>query len=218
MNRKKLQAILESGENLNVEFKQRFSSYEKIAKELIAFANTRGGYLIAGIEDDGTIRGVESEKSEAGLIKETALQYCEPPIELDFYYIEFDGREVVVAQVSESDKKPHRLQDYKKEIDLNDAMVYVRVNDKSIAASKEMIKILQADNGRKPLKNYTIGKNEKVVFEYLDKHEKITVKEFSKLVNISNRRASRTLIQLVRANLLLIHSSDKGEDYFTYAG
>jgi len=67
------------------------------------------------------------------------------------------------------------------------------------------------------LKKYTIGQTEKMVFEYLAKYERISVKELSNLVNISDRRASRTLVKMVRANLLLIHTKDNGEEFFTTA-
>ena len=81
-----------------------------------------------------------------------------------------------------------------------------------------MVKLLQTQSSGTSLKNYIVGTNEKIAFDYLDKFETITVKELSKHANISERRASRTLIKLVRANLLLIHSKDNGESYFTYAG
>ena len=218
MNQKKLIQIIEGGEGLRVEFKQRFSTHEKISKELIAFANTRGGYLIFGVDDDKSIYGVDSEKSVTELAVESAEKFSEPPIEYKISYHEIENRELVVIEVFESRNKPHRLQDYNTSLDPNTAEVYVRVNDKSILASKEMIKILQADTEEKSLKNYVVGKEEKIVFDYLDKHETITVKELSKHANISGRRASRTLIKLVRANLLMIHTKNNGEDYFTYCG
>lgn len=218
MTRKKLLKMLEEGENLNVEFKQRFSTFEKIAKEMIAFANTGGGYIIFGIDDNGSVYGVESEKGEAELIKESALKYCEPPIDYKIDFIELENKEVVVAEVFESNRKPHRVQDYLNDIDIRTAQVYIRIGEKSVLASKEMIKILQANTAKTKLKNYNVGKNEKIVFEYLDNNETISVKELSKKANISPRRASRTLINLVRANLLLIHTKDNREDFFTYAG
>ncbi|MCX7797662.1 MAG: putative DNA binding domain-containing protein [Melioribacter sp.] len=216
MNRKKVLELIEAGEGIHVEFKQRFSTYEKIAKELIAFANTSGGYLILGVDDDKSIYGIESEKSDYELIKETALRYCEPPINFKTYVFEINNKEIMVVQIEESKNKPHRIQDYKKYLDIKTAQVYLRVNDKSILASKEMIKIMQTQSSEKSLTNYAIGKNEKIVFDYLDKHEKITVKELCKIANISERRASRTLIKLVRANILFIHIKDNGESYFTY--
>lgn len=218
MNRKKVLELIEEGEGVHVEFKQRFSTYEKIAKELIAFANTSGGYLILGVDDDKSIYGIESEKSDYELIKETAEKYCEPPINFKTYLFQIDNKEIMVVQIDESKNKPHRLQDYKNYFDIKTAQVYLRIKDKSVLASKEMIKIMQTQSSEKSLVNYVIGKNEKIVFYYLDKHERITVKELSRIANISERRASRTLIKLVRANILFIHIKENGESYFTYKG
>lgn len=218
MTRRKLLELIEYGESLNVEFKRKFTTHEKIAKEVIALANTRGGYIIVGVDDDKSICGVESEKEETELFKQTVSHYCVPEVNYTVDYFELENKEVVVFTIPESDFKPHRIQDYLPEIDLRTAHVYIRVNDKSVLASKEMIKILQSEITKKPLINYEVGKNEKIVFEYLDKHETITVKELKEAANISLRRASRTLIKLVRANLLMIHTKENGEDFFTYTG
>lgn len=216
MTRKKLIEIIEQGEGLNVEFKQRFSSHEKIAKEMLAFANTKGGVIIFGIDDDKSIYGVESEKEESELIKEAAEKYCEPPFEYSIQIINIEEKEIVIAEIPESKNKPHRLQDYKSEFDLNIAAVYIRINDKSVLASKEMIKIFQTQVKNVELKKYEIGKIEKFIFDYLEENETISVDILKKLANISYRRASRALIKLVRANALFIHTKDNGEDYFSY--
>lgn len=218
MNRKKVLEMIELGEGLTVEFKQRFSSYEKFAKEMIAFANTSGGFILLGVDDDKSIYGIESEKSDLELIKTTAEKFCEPPVDYKIELFEFKKKEILVIEIAESTIKPHRIQDFKSILDLNSAIVYVRVNDKSVLAGKEMIKLMQTKTSGKSLTNYEVGKNERIVFEYLDKNEIISVKELSKLANISERRASRTLIKLVRANLLLIHVKDSGENYFSYSG
>lgn len=218
ISNRQLIAMIDEGESLHVEFKQRFSSHEKIAKEIIAFANTRGGFIFLGVDDNKSIYGVESEKSDIDLIKQTAEKFCEPPVGFDCKFISIDGKDVLVIHVPESNLKPHRIQDYKTNLDLNESSVYIRINDKSVPASKEMIKLLQSRMAGNTLKQYEIGNNEKIVFNYLELNEKITVKELSKLANISERRASRTLIKLVRADLLLIHTKDNGESYFTSVG
>jgi predicted HTH transcriptional regulator len=207
--------LLEEGESLQVEFKRKFSTPEKIAREMIALANTRGGYILFGVDDDKQVVGVDSEKSEAELIRDTASNYCEPPVEYEIDFLEVYGKEVVIVAIPESEKKPHRLQDYLNELDLNKSVVLVRVNDKSIQASKEMVRIMRARSQDLSLKKYTIGSTEKSVFDYLNKNDSISVKELSELVNISERRASRTLVKMVRANLLMIHTKDNGEEYFT---
>lgn len=218
LTRKKIIEMIEQGENITTEFKQRFSAHEKIAKEMIAFANTRGGYLFFGVDDDKSIYGLESEKSDIELIKETAEKYCEPPVQFQLESIEIEKKDVIIVQIFESEIKPNRIQDYKTEIDLNSAQVYVRINDKSVLASKEMIKILQTRSRDSKLVNYSVGSLEKNVFEYLDKNETITVKQLGKIANVSDRRASRTLIKLVRADLLIIHQRENGESYFSYSG
>ena len=218
LSRKKLLEALDNGESLTIEFKQRFTTFEKMAKEMIAFANTRGGYIFLGVDDDKSIFGIESEKSDLELVKEAAEKYCEPAVNYQLQCIQVERKDVLVIEILESSVKPNRIQDYQKELNLNTAQVYVRVNDKSILASKEMIKLLQTQSTNKSLVNYVVGSQEKIVFNYLDNNETISVKELSKCANISERRASRTLIKLVRANLLLIHQKDNGESYFTYAG
>jgi len=217
MNRRHLLELIEEGENLQCEFKRHFTTPEKIAREMIAFANTKGGYVIFGVDDDKEVVGVDSEKSESEMIKDAAENFCEPRLVYSIDFIELYGKEVVVASIPESDNKPHRLQDYENELDINKAVVVVRVNDKSVQASKEMVRILRANSADLALKKYTIGQTEKMVFEYLGKFERISVKELSNLVNISERRASRTLVKMVRANLLLIHTKDNGEEFFTAA-
>jgi predicted HTH transcriptional regulator len=217
MNYRELRELIEEGENLQCEFKLKFSTEEKIAKELIAFANTKGGYLIFGVDDDRTIVGVESEKEVSELVYSTAEKFCVPPVNLYVDFIEIKGKEIVVVSIPESDNKPHRLQDYLNELDINKSIVTIRVNDKTVQASKEMVRILKAQSANLPLIKYSIGSIEKSVFEYLKYKDLITVKELSKLVNISERRASRTLVKMVRANLLVIHTKDNGEEYFTAA-
>jgi len=217
MKRSELKELIEGGENIHCEFKRKFSTTEKISREMIAFANTIGGFILFGIDDNKDIVGVESEKSEAELIKDAALNFCEPPLDYNIEYIDMYGKEVVVVEIPESDMKPHRIQDYLPELDINKAVVTIRVNDKSIQASKEMVRILRAQTNDLQLKKYSIGPTEKMVFDYLTKNETITVKALSDIINISERRASRTLVKLVRAKLLMIHIKDNGDEFFTGA-
>lgn len=218
MELKELLNLISGGESLHIEFKQKFSDFEKIAKEFIAFANTKGGKVIFGIRDNGRICGVHSEKEIEELTKKTVNEYIEPPIVYSIDYCEYEESEIVIVDIPESKSKPHRIQDYRNELIINQAQVYIRVNDKSVPASKEMIRILRARTEEKPLYKYQVGKDETRVFEYLENKETVNVKELSDFANISKRRASRTLVKMVRAGLLIIHTKDNGEEFFTYSG
>jgi predicted HTH transcriptional regulator len=94
--------------------------------------------------------------------------------------------------------------------------VFIRVNDKTVMASKEVVKILRGERLDAPPMRIEIGENERRLFKYLDAHERITAKEFSNLVNISEQRASRILVSLVRAGVVRIHTLER-TDYYTLA-
>jgi predicted HTH transcriptional regulator len=205
-----LYKIIEDGENSHVEFKRKFSEAPKIAKELIAFANSKGGVILFGVDDDREITGVSSEKGEIELIDTAAKFYCEPEVQYTKEIISIKQKDIIIIHVPESKTKPHYLNND----ELGAKRVYIRNNDMSILASKETINILKHSNpDSKPL-IISSGKNEKMLMEYLSENERITVKEFKKLANISERRASRTLVNLVRAQVIR-HNRDGNYEFYT---
>ena len=216
MNSKELQVLLEEGEGFQLEFKRKVSSPAKIARALVAFANTKGGTILFGVDDDKTIVGVESEKTEAEMIEIAGKVHCEPPIEPVIEIVSHRGKDVIVVTVEESTEKPHRLVDEEGESPDLESKVLIRVKDKTVVASKEVVKILQSESLDAPPMRISIGETERRLLDYLDGNERITVKQVGKLVNISDRRASRLLIQLVRAGVLRIHTHEK-EDFYTLA-
>lgn len=208
--------IIDEGENFHTEFKRKFSTDEKIAKEIIAFANSNGGKIFFGVDDDGSVVGVQSEKETAYLISQTSRELCEPPVNPNISVIELYGKDVVISEIPESKTKPHRIQDYKNQINFNTAKVFIRMNSKSVQASKEMIKFLHTSFGDFEEMKFNFGEKEKALFSYLEKNEKISTKDFSKLVNISERRAQRILIKLVRMGVIFLHQEESGMIYFTH--
>lgn len=61
MDLERLKQIVGSGENLDREFKsdRRKFTDKEIFEEIVALANTDGGVLLIGVEDDGTVTGAE---------------------------------------------------------------------------------------------------------------------------------------------------------------
>ena len=217
MNFHDVNVLIEEGEGFAIEFKRRISSSEKIARTLISFANTKGGTILFGVDDDGSIIGVESEKSEVELVEMAGSEFCDPPITPFIDIVPFDGRDVIVCQIEESKTKPHYfLGERDRSHNGENSRVYIRVNDKTVMASREVVKILQDENPDAPPLKLSIGVRERRLFQYLETHERITVRELGRLVNISDRRASRMLVQLVRAGVIRIHTHEK-EDFFTLA-
>jgi predicted HTH transcriptional regulator len=205
MNIKKL--ILQ-GEGTTLDFKKTITNNEKIAKSLVAFANNRGGQLLIGVADDGSIRGVKSEEEEKYMIIKSAHQYCKPAIEPEFEEIYVDNKLVLVAKIPQSNTKPHYALDENKEW-----WVYFRVKDKSILASKIIIDVLKQqhlESGQ--LINYT--NQEQKLLQFLHTERRITLKQFSKLTRSSYKQAQKILVSFILADLIQPHTSEK-EEYFT---
>src|SRR5205814_8742882 len=91
MNYHDVSLLIEQGEGFSIEFKRRISSPAKIARTIISFANTKGGTILFGVDDDGSIVGVESEKSEVELVGIAGSEFCDPPIQPAIDIVPFDG-------------------------------------------------------------------------------------------------------------------------------
>jgi len=196
------------GEGTTLDFKKTITNNEKIAKSLVAFANNKGGQLLIGVADDGSIKGVKSEDEERYMITKSAHQFCKPAIEPEFEEIYIDDKLVLVVKIAESDTKPHYALDENKKW-----WVYYRVNDKSILASKIIVDVIKKSskvNGQ--LITYT--EQEKKLFEHLNLEGRITLKQFSKLTRSSYRQAQKILVSLILSGVIKPHTSDK-EEFFT---
>jgi predicted HTH transcriptional regulator len=205
MNIKKL--ILE-GEGVSLDFKKKITSCEKIAKTMVSFANNKGGRLLIGVSDDGTISGVKSEDEEKYMITRAAHFFCKPALEPIFEEVYIDDKTVLVAEIRQSEMKPHyALGDDKK------WWVYIRVKDKSVLASKIVIEVLKQENSNEGvLLEYS--SKEKALLEYLNENERITSREYSHMLNLSRRRTQRILVNLVLSGVIKLHTTEK-EEYYT---
>lgn len=204
-----LKNLVKTGEGFYLEFKRTIPNPERIAREMCAFANTKGGTVLIGVDDDGSIIGIESFFEEQFLLSEAAFYLCKPELELHVEIILIKNREIAIVKVKEAKLKPV-LVDIEGEW-----QGFIRVKDKSIRASKEMLQILKNRSSSNGI-TFDFGLNEQKLFRYLNEYQRITVSQFSNLVNISTRRASRILVNLVSAGVLNLFTLEKAE-FFTLA-
>lgn len=203
-----IKSLILQGEGVTLDFKKTITNNEKIAKSLVAFANNKGGKLLIGVADDGTIKGVKSEEEEKYMILKSAHQFCKPALEPYFEEIYVDNKLVLVANIPESDTKPHyALDDQKK------WWAYIRIDDKSVLASRIILEVLKQDQKNTGIM-ISYSDNEKKLLEYLGENERITLKEFSKLLRCSYRKAQKILVNLILANVIKSHTTEK-EEFFT---
>ena len=65
MNREELTALVGSGESSGVEFKRDELRQERVAREIAALLNLEGGHLLIGVEDDGSVTGLNRDRRKA---------------------------------------------------------------------------------------------------------------------------------------------------------
>jgi predicted HTH transcriptional regulator len=205
-----IKRLILTGENVNLDFKKTISSAEKIAKTLVAFANNRGGKLLIGVADDGTIKGVKSEEEEKYMISKSAHQFCRPAIEPRFEEIYVDDKLVLVVDIPKSDIKPHYALDENKKW-----WVYFRVKDKSVLASKIIVDVLK-EGAKDTGQLIAYSEYEQKLLSYLAEHGRITLREYTKLTRSAHKKAQRIIVSLILAGVIIPHLSEK-EEYFTAA-
>jgi hypothetical protein len=115
-----------------------------------------------------------------------------------------------VVEIAESNEKPHYAL-----ADDGKWWVYVRVKDKSVLASKIVVDVLKrASDDKGVLIEYS--SKEKALMEYLERMDRINIKQYCELQNLSRRSAQRILVNMVLSGVIRIHTTEK-EEYYTAA-
>ena len=120
-------------ESENTEFKSQFT--EEIYKEVIAFANTNGGIVYVGIDNEGNAIGLTNVDDEYTRITNGIRDAIMPDVTMCVKYFIQDNKVVRIA-VNEGTNKPY----YLKSKGLKPSGVYVRQGSSSVPASPEQIR------------------------------------------------------------------------------
>ncbi|TKG92366.1 ATP-binding protein [Puteibacter caeruleilacunae] len=189
MNRE-LQILIGQGEHQEQDFKYCINDSRKIAKSLVAFANTDGGRLLIGVRDNGSIAGVKSDE-EYYMVEAAAKIYSKPQIDFEVRQWNVDGKIVLEVTVEPSEERPHYARD-----DEGRWWAYIRCDDENIQAKK-----LQLEVWEKQKKGYAVffnySKNEQILLDMLRKNESLTVSRFSRKAKIHFKRAEKLIVDFI---------------------
>jgi predicted HTH transcriptional regulator len=213
-----LKRLVGLGEGAHLEFKRRVPRPDRIAKEVIALANTNGGKVLVGVDDDGSLVGVKDAEEELFALQEALETHCEPPVALAINGVRISRRrEVLVIDVPRSAQRPHYLISDEPTANRSAPLrkAYVRIGAESVEASREAVSLMKAERDPRDVR-FTFGEAEQQLMRYLERYERITVREYARLSGLPVWRASRTLVLMARAGVLQFHP-DTGEDSFTVA-
>lgn len=212
MDIKEIRRLVFGGENAHVEFKRKVKFPEKIIREMVAFANTEGGHLLIGVDDDGSIPGIRYAEEEDYVMQKTIEELIRPKIKFDTEIIPLnEDYSIIHYHIFESENKPHFVFRHKKH---RYGKAFIRIKDRSVQASKEIRKILKHKNRESGIA-FEYGEKEKLLLNYLGENERITLKEFKEISNLPYRTASDILVSLAVNNVIKIIPGE-GEDWFEF--
>jgi ATP-dependent DNA helicase RecG len=99
-----LDTVIEQGETLTVEFKSDKTclSDRELVAAVVALANTEGGDLYLGIEDDGTVSGLHANHSDTTGLSAMISNRTNPSISVRVEILEYEGMQIARIRVPKS--------------------------------------------------------------------------------------------------------------------
>lgn len=126
MTKTELLELIINGENSGVEFKRDDVRPEQLAKEIVALANFQGGTILLGVEDDGTITGIQRENLEEWVMDTVFGRYVHPMILPYFETVQVEGGlRVAAIRLTQGTAKPYVVRHQERE------EIYVRAGSTS---------------------------------------------------------------------------------------
>ena len=132
-SRTELLRLIRAGEDTFLELKVKLSNSEKIAQGIVALANTGGGVMVFGVNDQLRIEGVDDPESVQEELVRICREEIEPALVPFIDRIAFDNGRRVVALDVEGKRRPYRTKD---------GRYYLRIGSEKREATREELSAL----------------------------------------------------------------------------
>ncbi|WP_306641738.1 AlbA family DNA-binding domain-containing protein [Sanyastnella coralliicola] len=195
--------MIAEGEHQQQDFKMRVEDARKIAKTLVAFANTDGGRLLIGVKDNGSVSGVSVEE-EFHMIEAAAELHCKPVVDFQTQVWKSNFKSVLEVIVEPSLKKPHFAEDHDHEWH-----AYQRQDDRNVRANGVLLKVWQHQM-TDGINDFHYTWKVRRLFKVLTEKGKLGFKKTSNILRMGRERTENTLAQLVAWDILEMEFSDTG--------
>lgn len=201
-----LYKLIQEGEHQQQDFKYCINDSKKIAKSLVAFANTNGGRLLIGVKDNGKIAGVKTDE-EFYMVEAAAKIYSRPAIHFETQQWHVEGKTILEIKINPGNSKPHFAKD-----ENGKWLAYIRIDDENFLAHKIQINVWKKQNSATGI-YFTFSDNEKFLIELLQNQTSITFSKYLRLANISRSSAENILTNFVLMNVVEIISTKEGTTF-----
>jgi ATP-dependent DNA helicase RecG len=132
-SRTELLRLIRGGEDTFLELKVKLSNTEKIAQEIVALANTGGGVIVFGVNDQLRVEGVEDPESVQDELVRICREELQPSLVPFIDRIALDNGRRIVALDVEGKRRPYRTRD---------GRFYIRIGSEKREASREELSAL----------------------------------------------------------------------------
>jgi ATP-dependent DNA helicase RecG len=132
-SRTELLRLIRGGEDTYLELKVKLSNTEKIAQEIVALANTGGGVIVFGVNDQLRVEGVDDPERVQDDLVRICREEVQPPLVPFIDRISLDNGRRIVALDIDSKRRPYRTRD---------GRFYLRIGAEKREASREEISSL----------------------------------------------------------------------------
>jgi predicted HTH transcriptional regulator len=198
-----LYKLIQEGEHQKQDFKYCINDSKKIAKSLVAFANTDGGRLLVGVKDNGKIAGIKTDE-EFYMVEAAAKIYSNPPINFATQQWQVEGKTVLEIQIEPSSQKPHFAKD-----ENGKWLAYLRVDDENFLAHKIHLNVWKKNSSQEGV-HFTYSEHEKFLIDYLQNKQQITISKFMRQAHISRTKAEEVLTNFVILNVINMITEKEG--------
>ena len=133
-------SLIAQGESKTLEFKRELPRFEQIAKTVIAFANTSGGKLLIGVDDNGSLVGVDDDSvlDIQDRIYASLYEQIHPTLRPEIYTSHVEDKLILMVEVFRGQSLPYFLKSKGKA-----EGVYIRVGASNRPASLDYIAELE---------------------------------------------------------------------------
>ena len=132
-SRTELMRLVRGGEDTFLELKVKLSNTEKIAQEIVALANTGGGVMVFGVNDQMRVEGLEDAESVQDELVRLCREEVQPPLVPLIDRIAFDNGRRIVALEVEGKRRPYRTRD---------GRFYIRIGSEKRETTREELSAL----------------------------------------------------------------------------
>lgn len=196
-----LKSLVAKGESLNLEFKLKANHPQRILNELVAFANSKGGQLLIGVDDNGVLNGLDDGDEDIYLLERLINEQIYPQLSCNIEKIAISKtKEIVIVEVAQGSKKPY----YVNETGKKQGTAYVRIKDESIKAGK-ILRMLINSKHRSHVQSISFDEDLKPIFSLFKEKSELDLEYLIQKTGMSRRKAEFLMLELIKAGLLGFH-------------